>query len=108
MPASQFSFNWCWRQYLQSVDSCPGANTDVQCWVSACLQHAQYTLKCQSSAVSLCLQAMEDHEAMCQHALGSDYVTLATVLEQLQANIRTDHNLNCGVRQGAFAAALSG
>ena len=53
----------------------------------------------------LCLQAMEDHEAMCQHALGSDYVTLATVLEQMQANIRTDHNLNCGVRQGAFAAA---
>lgn len=44
------------------------------------------------------LQAMEDHQALCQHALGSDYVTLATALEQLQANIRTDHNLNCGVR----------
>eukprot|EP00891_Asterochloris_glomerata_P003155 jgi/Astpho2/3155/Aster-x1127 len=42
------------------------------------------------------LHAMEDHQALCQHALGSDYVTLATALEQLQANIRTDHNLNCG------------
>ena len=60
------------------------------------MKHAQYFLGRQASAVLVGLQAMEDHQALCQHALGSDYVTLATALEQLQANIRPDNN--CGVR----------
>ena len=59
---------------------------------------------CPSSDDTCDLQELKDNRFFCQHALGRDYVSLADILERLKANIRTDHNLNCGVSISLLAA----
>ena len=68
---------------------CPDFAELLTCCLFVCLSVC-------ADVVACCLWQGVHGTKTTQHALALDYVTVAGVVEKLQANIQEDHQLTCG------------